>query len=480
MAFFPNAISPLVTPTYDGSGQTVHPSVIDFLAEYNMASWRGYRYWMAHTPYPGGNDAYENPSLLASHDGQTWVTPAGISNPLTAGRPGFDGGGGAYEEPGGWNADSDLCYDPVENVLRLYWMSCQLDAEGLSYFACTESGNSSTFAIVPIGGGGMSPTIVREDATHWHKWDVPGGVRYQSSSDGVNWVGSANCTFPQSVSVWHVEVKRNPHNGRLEMLLNDGFDLFHFESSFSSPTSWGLVFAGQPTKAVERAAGWNSNRIYRSSLSFSVTDSLLRRVWYSALGTLGWRVGYTEASVPALPDEHGLTFALYSADEPVAGTGAVTLTGRGAVANITPTAGVGTLALTGAGALTATASLEVAGVGELELSGAGEIANITPMAGVGNVALTGRGAMLAVGANTDSYALTFGLYSADEPIAGTGRINVAGAGNVMVLNPLAGTGRVALSGRGLVSGLTSPFAHISILASRTRATLEVTDERTRL
>lgn len=367
-ALFANAASPLTTPTYDGSGQTVHPSVIDFLAEYGMATWRGYRYWMAHTPYPGGNDDYENPSLLASHDGTTWVTPPGINNPLTAGRPGFDAGGGAYEETGGWNADPDLVYDPAANVLRLYFASAEYDHEGVSYFACAESGHSDTFPFVRTNVGCMSPTIVRESASKWHLWDCQTGLRYRFSADGITWGAPQMCSIPYG-AVWHVEVKRNPHNGSLEMLFNTGFDLYHFASAFESPTVWTRVFDDQPTYAIERSAsGWDSTRIYRSSLSFDPVDPLLRRVWYSALGTLGWRVGYTQANIPAVPDAFHLMFDLYSLPESVAGEGAVTFEASGA-----------------AGALEA-------------------------------------------GSDEDTFALTFDLYSQAEAIAGDGTVAFEASG----------------------------------------------------
>src|SRR4051794_8423432 len=59
-----NAAAPLVTPTYEVSGQVVHPAVVRF-----ADGWHGYEYWMAVEPYPNENDHYENPSILASNDG---------------------------------------------------------------------------------------------------------------------------------------------------------------------------------------------------------------------------------------------------------------------------------------------------------------------------------------------------------------------------------------------------------------------------
>ena len=71
-----NAPTPLVTPTYDGSGQVVHPDVVHV-----PGGWNGYEYWMGMTPYPNSNDNYENPSIIASNDNATWVVPSGRDEP---------------------------------------------------------------------------------------------------------------------------------------------------------------------------------------------------------------------------------------------------------------------------------------------------------------------------------------------------------------------------------------------------------------
>ncbi len=67
----------LTVPTYDGSGEAVHPDVLWF-----PRSWHGWEYWMAFTPYPKGEQRYENPSLAVSHDGVQWEVPAGLANPI--------------------------------------------------------------------------------------------------------------------------------------------------------------------------------------------------------------------------------------------------------------------------------------------------------------------------------------------------------------------------------------------------------------
>lgn len=108
-----NALSHLSTPTYDRSDQSVHPSVIDLKTEYGVNSWGGFRYWMALTPYPNFNSAFENPSILASNDGIRWIAPPGIINPL-APKP----TGHVLDS---YNSDPELVFDPDQNILILYW-----------------------------------------------------------------------------------------------------------------------------------------------------------------------------------------------------------------------------------------------------------------------------------------------------------------------------------------------------------------------
>src|SRR5262245_49955656 len=65
------------TPTYDGSGQSVHPDVVTF-----ESNWHGARFWFTMTPYAKSNQALENPSILRSYDGIRLDVPPGVTNPI--------------------------------------------------------------------------------------------------------------------------------------------------------------------------------------------------------------------------------------------------------------------------------------------------------------------------------------------------------------------------------------------------------------
>lgn len=65
---------------------------------------------MAFTPYPNGNEAHEDPNIVASHDGETWVVPDGLTNPLDdqEGRP----------DP--YNSDTCLAVGPTGGLICLW------------------------------------------------------------------------------------------------------------------------------------------------------------------------------------------------------------------------------------------------------------------------------------------------------------------------------------------------------------------------
>jgi hypothetical protein len=73
----------LAIPTYEGSGQAVHPDIL-----YDMRSDK-LDFILTFTPYPFSNDKYENPSILVSSDGLRFFEEFPHINPLVQ-APAFD------------------------------------------------------------------------------------------------------------------------------------------------------------------------------------------------------------------------------------------------------------------------------------------------------------------------------------------------------------------------------------------------------
>jgi hypothetical protein len=273
------------TPTYDGSGQTIHPDLV-----FIPSGFAGYYYWMATTPYRDRNDDYENPSLLASIDGITWEVPSGIPNPL-AGMPACD-----------HNNDADLIYNANTNELWLYYQETRRSSAGcgtlnrnyLKLFKINASKSVSgpiTIFDWDLNSSPLyvSPAVVQVDSNHFYLWtcnSVGGQVYVSESPDGVNWG-----TF-QAVNLgdtaWHLNVTYVPVKGEFWML--------YMPNSSGTTLNWAIStdrVNWTPYKVrgvlVASSASWDTN-VYRGTVIYDAATDLLK-IWYST-NTITPHTGY--------------------------------------------------------------------------------------------------------------------------------------------------------------------------------------------
>ena len=215
--------TPLAIPTFDGSYQAIHPSVVDM-----GSAWHGYRYWMAYTPYTNGNNQTELPSIVASNDKRTWVVPTGGANPLQR----APGAGNHYDDP-------DLVYDPASDRLFLYFIytygngtSPCGDVAASCFFLQTSSDGvtwSAKTKVLNIGAY-LSPAIVRRAANDWWLFYVDQGqtpykIVARRSKDGRSWGSALTMTdrWTSGFMPWHMEVRWNAGKSRFEMLSYDTY-----------------------------------------------------------------------------------------------------------------------------------------------------------------------------------------------------------------------------------------------------------------
>jgi len=274
----------LNTPTYDGSGEAVHPDVVYF-----KNGWNGYKYWMAMTPYPNSNSDYENPSILVSQDGHHWIEPPGITNPI---------------EPApatGHNSDPDLIYNDDADELWLYFRHTNtLDT---IYLKKSSDGIVWSDKIQVLQGtfnSLISPAVIKE-GNKFYMWTVdetssPYQLKLYESDDGESFSLSDTCVLdytPPDKDIWHLDViKVGNEYWALFTFCDAGTSGGNARDYFAKSTNkinWNV----QQTILIDARSGfWDSYLIYRGSLLYF--DPRLR-IWYSASGGTGWHIGYTEA-----------------------------------------------------------------------------------------------------------------------------------------------------------------------------------------
>lgn len=329
-----NAQDVLTLHTYEGSGQAVHPCIIDFLNEYGIIKWSGYRYWMVITPYPNSNDSYENPSIFASEDGVKWIVPEGITNPLVE----ADGG---LEK--GFNSDPDMVYNPDDDKLWLYYRFVNKSVIRINLIKI----NRDRVCEKPITVMEQSPwdqlsnkhrsiCVWREASNKWHMWGGGGSrqppykIFHFSSEDGVNWDKPLQCLDENNRNPfeelgyynWHMSCKPNPREKRIEFLcyieehknsvdvlmdkilkkvfrkriINNNY-LMYAEAGMETPALFHLPVKRCILKPSRNK--WDNSRLYRASFQIvDVGGNYLYRIWYSAVSKDNiWGMGYTSGHI---------------------------------------------------------------------------------------------------------------------------------------------------------------------------------------
>jgi hypothetical protein len=196
-------IRQLEIPTYDGSGQVVHP---DYAAS---PVGTGAPHHLAITPYPFGDAHLENPSLFGGGSLDHWHLTTGSPNPVV--RPTL-----------GYLSDPDLVYLSETHELWLYYRQVTTDnivqlvrsTDGVTWSAPAE--------LVRVPNHGLiSPTVVRRSADEWWMWSVNGGptgcgatttsVELRRSSDGLHWGTPTTVDLAQpGYWAWHIDVQWIP------------------------------------------------------------------------------------------------------------------------------------------------------------------------------------------------------------------------------------------------------------------------------
>jgi hypothetical protein len=293
----------LTIPTYDGSGQAVHPSVI-----FISTGFGGYKWWMAFTPFPNSDSKKENPSILVSEDGEDWFVPPGVTNPLV----------NAPAGDGNFNRDPELVWDgtklylyygaTVSGSLKTYRME---SSNGINWSAPVELTRSDTG--LPLGFGSMC--VGYFGAEGWIIWDASvnaGQISRWTSTDGLAW--------KQVGALSRGGFARHTLNGHtLHLSLFADSEGFHFLTSayrrggqaaghneYDHGVHYGFSNDGldiffDPTPAIQpQITGWMGENVYKSSMA-RIKGSKYR-IYFSTVSDTGeWSIGFIDVKLQLSP-----------------------------------------------------------------------------------------------------------------------------------------------------------------------------------
>lgn len=284
----------LNVPTHvdPAGGQVTHPSVV-FVPE----GWNGYKYWMAITAYPGSNDDHEDPNIVASHDGITWVVPNGLTNPIAD-------ADGTPE----YHSDVDLKMGPNNTLYLFYRWYAGVAGGGQEEqlrFSTSTDGVSWTAPVTYLVNDEtvrrlLSPTLIFEDGA-WTMYAVnflpnPNTVvrlRSETSDPASTW------TTPEVVNPgtmitgrepWHIYMTKV--GGRYYGLINDttnnsGGALGELLFIVSAD---GLTFTSSGTGIIPKTVAGKHDGLYHSCMVPSIEG-----------GRVGFRIWYTGWTNPPTP-----------------------------------------------------------------------------------------------------------------------------------------------------------------------------------
>lgn len=302
----PHTAKVLGVPTYDSSGQGVHPDVVYIDSGFGSKLWK---YWMAFTPYTGGNDKTENPSILASHDGVDWVVPDGLVNPIVP----------LPSIPNSHNSDTDMVY--FSNKLYMYYRET-VKTEPRSHKIYLKTSTDGVVWSAPIeilsdtsgrSDALLSPAIVIDGAV-WYMWIVDGwgNLVRKSSTDGISWSNNTDTTttgMPTNRRHWHVDVIKtgNIYEALFHTSTATGGTDSRLHYGYSSDgLNW---ITSEPF--IDRLYDFERSLHYRGTMLKTKEFDNLYDIWYSSRSSGGlWSIAYIRAVkidnrlIPIYPTDH--------------------------------------------------------------------------------------------------------------------------------------------------------------------------------
>ena len=276
-----------------GDNQAYHPKVLAF-----KDKWNGYKYWITFSPFPYGNEKYENPHIMASNDLINWEEPAGFKNPV-------EDTPSNYKAKAVYNSDPHIVYNNDTNKLELYWRYVNdVDDLVIIYRKTTTDGVnwSEKEEILKANRSKkdyISPAIIYEKGQYkmWYV-DKKNVLKYIESNDGYNYKNEQiiKLKYPLAVlKTWHLDVIKTEKGYEMITVAYVNFkdrnsmNLYYFNSKNNKDWSNGIVIL-RPS-----LVSWDNSGIYRSSFIY---EDGVYYVFYSGVSS------YKERGIAMSYGEH--------------------------------------------------------------------------------------------------------------------------------------------------------------------------------
>lgn len=298
----------MTVPTYDGTGQAVHPDVVLF-----ANGWHGSKYWLTMTPYAASDQKVENPSILTSGDGVQVAVPAGLTNPVVA----------PPKNSRNYNSDPELLYEPQTDRLVLIDRYVEKKTNTI-HISTSHDGITWTHARAPFwvrAHRAVSPTIAPRADGQAKMWYVNAGkagcnakstqvlVRGATDRTGrivdTEWLEEAatDLSIP-GYTIWHIKARWVPEKAEYWMLISafpKGGDGCKTDDLFFARSTDGVHWRTYETPVVRHQdREWTAAAVYRSTFLYDATTDQLS-LWLSARGADGaWKMGYARARYASL------------------------------------------------------------------------------------------------------------------------------------------------------------------------------------
>lgn len=206
------------------------------------------------TPYAGSDATLENPSILASADGDTWVVPVGLTNPIDP------------QPAPGWNSDTDLLM--AGSTLYCFYRQAGSGVDAIKVRTSTDGVTwSDEVAVFTVAANAcLSPAVVAYGGSYVmfsaNTVASPTLERRTASDPAGPWSAPATITLPgNNAGLWHLNVTVD--GSRLWMIWNRTGEV-PFKVSYSD--DGGLTWLSAGTLVMVAAAGsWDAG-LYRAAL----------------------------------------------------------------------------------------------------------------------------------------------------------------------------------------------------------------------